>query len=131
VKPGKHNLRLIVCGGRDYADHLHVWATLDRLHAERTIVTIIEGGATGADHMAGQWADQHHVEHRTVAADWKQHGRRAGPLRNGEMLKLNPDGVVAFPGGPGTGDMIHQARAARVPVWEVPEPPVAGSPDPY
>lgn len=35
------------------------------------------------------------------------------------MLKQLPDGVVAFPGGRGTADMIKQAIAARISVLRV------------
>jgi predicted Rossmann-fold nucleotide-binding protein len=34
------------------------------------------------------------------------------------MLDMKPDGVVAFPGGDGTADMVRRARAAGVKVWE-------------
>jgi hypothetical protein len=54
-----------------------------------------------------------------VPAEWKKHGKRAGPLRNMRMLEeWKPDGVAAFPGGSGTADMIAQARNAGVKVWE-------------
>jgi UDP-N-acetylmuramoylalanine-D-glutamate ligase len=45
------------------------------------------------------------------------HGNAAGPIR---MLKEGkPNYVVAFPGGPGTRDMVNKAKAAGVPVVEV------------
>lgn len=37
------------------------------------------------------------------------------------MLREKPDLVVAFPGGPGTRDMISQAKKARVKVIEIKE----------
>lgn len=46
-------------------------------------------------------------------ADWKKHGKAAGPIRNGIMLRDGkPDMVVAFPGGRGTANMVDQARLA-------------------
>ena len=33
-------------------------------------------------------------------------------------LTFNPVGVVAFPGGTGTADMVRQAKAKGVNVWE-------------
>lgn len=42
---------------------------------------------------------------------------KVGPKRNRKMLELKPDGVVAFPGGRGTMDMIRAATEAGVPVW--------------
>jgi hypothetical protein len=59
------------------------------------------------------------VLHVTIQADWKRYGPAAGPLRNAEMLhEYQPDGVIAFPGGKGTTDMIKKARQAGIKVWE-------------
>jgi predicted Rossmann-fold nucleotide-binding protein len=111
-------LRLVVCGGRDYADVWAVHKTLTRLHAERGIAAIIQGGAKGADELARIWASEHDIPVETFDADWKQHGKAAGPIRNGVMLaESKPDGVVAFPGGRGTADCVRQAEAAGLTVW--------------
>jgi predicted polyphosphate/ATP-dependent NAD kinase len=32
------------------------------------------------------------------------------------MLDLEPDRVIAFPGGPGTANMVYQAHRRQVPV---------------
>ena len=45
--------------------------------------------------------------------------RGAGPVRNARMLVEKPDLVIAFPGGPGTADMVRRARAAGVEVVEI------------
>jgi len=49
-----------------------------------------------------------------VAADWARFGRSAGCRRNQAMLGLGVGLVVAFPGGPGTADMVRRARGAGV-----------------
>jgi predicted Rossmann-fold nucleotide-binding protein len=117
-------LRILVCGGRGYQDKETVWRTLDRLHAERGIAAIIHGAATGADLLAAEWAWERGKTAGVLAcsypADWQKYGRAAGPIRNTEMLlKSRPDGVVAFPGGPGTRDCIRRAEAAGLKVWRV------------
>ncbi|ATI15672.1 hypothetical protein [Bordetella phage vB_BbrM_PHB04] len=111
-------MKLLVCGGRDYADREAVFAALDRVHAKRPVTLLIHGAARGADSLADDWARARGVPRDPHPADWATHGRRAGPLRNRKMLELKPDGVVAFPGGRGTADMADAARAAGVPVWE-------------
>lgn len=109
-------MRVLVCGGRDYENFDVVRATLDSLKPS----LIIEGGAAGADYCAAHWATKTGVPIRTFPADWKSHGRAAGPIRNQQMLdEGKPDLVVAFPGGRGTADMIRRARAAGVPVQEI------------
>jgi hypothetical protein len=112
------NLRIIVCGGRDYNDRQGVFINLDVTHEMDTIVEIIEGGASGADALAREWAKNNNVKLTTCPADWKKHGRKAGPIRNREMLALKPDFVFAFPGGRGTADMMRAAWQAGVEIYE-------------
>jgi len=112
-------MKLIVCGGRDYNDHESIYATLDRVHAHKPITLLIEGGAEGADYIAGCWADKHGIPHITAHPNWIYHGKAAGPIRNSTMLALAPDGVLSFPGGAGTANMVSQANRAGVKVMEV------------
>lgn len=94
---------------------------LDTLRREHGALTIIEGGATGADTLAREWWKARHVgELITVRADWKKHGKAAGPIRNQHMVDhYKPELVVAFPGGRGTADMVRRAKAADVKVMEI------------
>lgn len=111
--------RVLVCGGRDYRDAKHVRRVLDGLRIEHGPLTIIEGGAGGADACASEWAHLRGFDNLTFRADWTAHGRAAGPIRNQKMIEEGkPDLVVAFPGGSGTADMVRRARAAGVPVIE-------------
>ncbi|KQP61039.1 DUF2493 domain-containing protein [Methylobacterium sp. Leaf108] len=113
-------MRVLVCGGRDYRDKAHVFATLDRLAAEPGIDWVIQGGATGADQMAREWCHIRRIGYLNFPADWKQHGRAAGPLRNATMIaEGRPDLVLAFPGGRGTADMTRKAEAAGINVVRV------------
>lgn len=127
---------LLVCGGRDYRNGALVFTTLDALHAEHQFRDFMQGGATGADALAREWAmtkpeivrweckaawlDLSHPDAviRT-RADGTQYDAKAGHRRNTRMLAWLPDLVVAFPGGDGTKDMVRQARAANVQVMEV------------
>lgn len=107
---------VLVCGGRDYNDAARVDDVLDGVRIHK----LIHGAATGADAMADRYALDHHIPVETYPADWKTHGRAAGPIRNQAMLVLGkPDLVIAFPGGRGTADMIRRAKAAGVRVVEV------------
>ena len=111
-------MRVLVCGGRDYSNISAVRHALCALHAKRGITLLIEGGALGADRLAREWAIASSVPHQTFNADWTAHGKAAGPMRNDRMIaEGKPDGVVAFPGGRGTSDMIGKARSAGVKVW--------------
>jgi len=113
--------KYLICGGRDVQDYDAIDRVLQVLilHPERACV--IHGAARGADTLAATWARANRVpDVIAVPADWKQHGKAAGPIRNRQMLELHqPDVVIAFPGGPGTADMVKQARAAGVVTVEV------------
>ena len=121
-------MRVLVCGGREYQDWQTVRKTLSQLHTDYTITHIIQGGAKGADTFSKQWAAMYQVPSTQFSAKWNQYGKRAGYLRNQEMLvKGKPDLVVAFPGGNGTAMMVRIAKEAGVTVMEMlppfPAPP--------
>lgn len=118
----KREVRVLVCGGRDYVDRGRVFSVLDKLGLPRGRTLLIEGGASGADRLARRWAQSRGVQTVTYDANWKFLGRSAGHVRNSAMLKHGrPTLVVAFPGGDGTADMVAKARAASVDVLEVDE----------
>lgn len=113
-------MRVIVCGGRKYNNAIRLYGVLGRLHRERGVDVVIQGGAPGADELAAKWASANGVNTVTYSAEWDKYGRAAGPKRNQAMIEReHPDGVVAFPGGSGTADMIRRAEAAGVPVWRI------------
>lgn len=113
-------MRVLVCGGREYADREKLAAVLADLRQTRGIAHLIAGGAPGADTLAAEWADDHHLPCSVFMADWEGLGRKAGPIRNQRMLdEGKPDLVVAFPGGRGTADMVRRAREAGVEVVEI------------
>lgn len=108
-------VRVLVCGGRNYADRGRLFAAMDDLHGHLDFSAVIHGGAPGADSLAGEWARSRGVEEIAVPADWKRHGKAAGPRRNQSMLDdHHPTCVVAFPGGKGTADMVRRAASARL-----------------
>lgn len=118
-------MRVLVCGGRDFNDR-DAMARALKEYKPKPLTTgvsdaiIIVGGAPGADTLAEEWADCFGVRKRVFLANWKAHGKAAGPIRNQRMLdEGKPDLVLAFPGGRGTADMVKRARAAGVRVVEV------------
>lgn len=116
--PDRAPERILVCGGRNFDDGALLEQTLNQY--TDSVRVIIEGGAPGADRLARTWAQMRRIEVLTFYAQWKRHGKAAGPIRNSAMLANGrPDLVVAFEGGRGTADMVTQAKLARVPVIEV------------
>ena len=115
-------LRLIVCGGRNYHNKKAIWIALDDVHLKYGIAAIIQGAADGADRWAAEWGWEHQKDNVLVCsypADWQKEGKSAGPKRNARMIaESNPNGVIAFPGGVGTADMIKKAKTADLLVWQ-------------
>ncbi len=108
-------MKVLVCGGRDYKDYGFVAQELAKLNP----TDIIQGGARGADHLARVWANAFHIPCISYVANWKLHGKKAGPIRNKQMIdEGKPDLVLAFPGGKGTASMVKIAKDANVTVRE-------------
>lgn len=113
-------MRVLVCGGRDYQNSLIMSRALSNVRFMRGMDVLIEGGAEGADAYCRFWATRNRVPVLTFDADWKVHGRAAGPIRNRRMLEEGkPDLVIAFPGGKGTASMVRLANGAGVEVIRV------------
>lgn len=110
-------LKVLVCGGRDFTDRARAFSVLDTLHSERPIGCVISGGARGADTLGELWAISRRIAVMKFPAHWDTLGSAAGKMRNCWMLDYGkPDIVVAFPGGPGTRHMVAQSRRAGVEV---------------
>lgn len=86
----------------------------------------------GVDRLADEWAHARGIPVTRVAADWRTHGRCAGPIRNARMAAMGADLCVALPlasepdawGGRtysrGTDDMILCAgRAPNGPILSI------------
>src|SRR5258708_3563686 len=66
---------------------------------------IISGGAMGADSLAERFARENNIETRITKPDWKLYGKRAGAIRNLEIVKAS-DEVLAFWDGSSKGTEI-------------------------
>lgn len=115
--------RILVCGGREFTDGAYIAEYLYALGPR----VVIHGAARGADKLAGLWAWRHRdrvveLPFPVPTEEWDRFGGYAGHLRNARMLEEGrPDLVLAFyPGGPGTANMVRQAQAAGVEVWQIP-----------
>ncbi|MGV1787340.1 MULTISPECIES: SLOG family protein [Agrobacterium] len=119
-------MNVLICGGRDM-DRIDAWNWLEKNAMDElsfasglsnfTIDKIIHGGCRGADEGAGEWATSEHIPVAVCQADWKKHGKAAGPIRNQLMIDLHkPDFLIALPGGKGTENMIRLAESHGIKV---------------
>lgn len=112
--------RVIVCGGRHFNDQNFVDDRLGWFEKNYGPISfLIHGNACGADTCAHRWAIKNNVAGVACPVTdekWRKYGKRAGILRNMEMLKKDPDYVLAFPGRHGTNHMIDIAHKSGVKV---------------
>jgi len=118
-------VRVLITGGRDWEDEYAIDVIVAGLAALTAGVNerfqLIHGHCpTGADAMADTWKDV--VDVVRFPADWSV-GKKAGPLRNRQMLDEEPDLVIAFhddlASSKGTKDCVGEARRRGIPVWQL------------
>lgn len=117
-------MKVLVCGSRDWTDPTLIGQRLSALPGEHEEIVVLHGAARGADTVAGMIAsDFFGFTVRAFPADWAAHGKKAGILRNLQMLDERPDLVIAFQidGSRGTQHTIDEARRRGIPV-EIHEP---------
>lgn len=114
-------MRVMITGSRDWTDSSLIQASLVTINAtmrkDNEPTTLVHGGANGADTIGAAaatelgWALEEHIP------DWSK-GKRAGPLRNVEMLESGIDLVIAFhkDNSRGTKHAIETARKMKIPV---------------
>jgi hypothetical protein len=130
--------RILITGSRDWPRERIVEAVLDsELHDDH--LTIVHGGARGADSMAAHWARRMHrnvtvffrgegmtldVVEEKHPVNWSPYGiynPMAGRVRNQEMVDAGADVCYAFiyRGSPGATHCAERAAAAGIPVVRI------------
>ena len=112
-------MRILVCGGRDYKDKDKVFSTLQRVHEDRCIDSIVHGGCSGADSIADDWAKINGIHRIQCPANWEFYKGYAGPHRNKFMATLGIQGAIAFTGGNGTRGMVSILEGCEIKVMKV------------
>lgn len=124
--------RVLATGGRDRDDKALIWATFDDIRQEHPRLIVVHGAAypkkengvrpdRSADWLIHLWCTDRGIYEETHPADWTQHGKAAGMIRNADMVALGAHQCVAFPGtGNGTRDCMRRAAAAGIPVRPIP-----------
>ena len=107
-------MRLGIIGSRTFADYDKFLAVFGSLIYRDDITVIVSGGAIGADLLAEKYADYWQIPKRVFFPDWQKHGKKAGFVRNAEIV-AGCDVLMAFWDGQsrGTKDSIDKARQMR------------------
>jgi YspA, cpYpsA-related SLOG family len=78
----------LITGSRDFPtqEAWFIYRELDKLLKENPNLTMINGGAKGADTICLRWAGMRGVPTEVYKANWTKHHKAAGPIRNREMI---------------------------------------------
>lgn len=95
--------RFLVAGSRTWTDFNMIEAALLPVYQHYGPVILIHGDCKGADTIANSFWVQWNLPSEAYPADWENHGKRAGYLRNKQMIDLQPIGMLAFIKGPSVG----------------------------
>jgi len=104
-------VKVAVVGSRDYPNLEQVRAFVASLPEGTEVFT---GGARGVDRAAELTARAHHLRVVVVVAQWHVYGKKAGYIRNAELV-AQVDKVVAFwyAGSKGTAHVIRCAETSQ------------------
>lgn len=80
-------MKIIVAGSRDVFEYDLLKSFMVKICKKYDITHVISGKAKGMDSCGEFWAVEHGIPIIDMPADWSQ-GRKAGPLRNIDMLKV-------------------------------------------
>lgn len=109
-------MRILVTGSRDWPEE--DWRVIsDTLWEINPFVGrehwLIHGGARGVDTIASNVIATWNWQVQRVTAQWAEHGRAAGPMRNQRMVDMNPDVCIVFRRNMSRGATDCGTRAER------------------
>lgn len=126
VEPGSEAIfegrkRLLVTGSRTWPNQPAIVGAIMKQWVDwgRPPVTLVHGGAAGADLMAAEAIANTDVfkveEHKAL---WDVYGKAAGPIRNAQMVSLGADAVLAFihNNSKGATGCLELAEKAGIPI---------------
>lgn len=93
-------MKLAIIGSRSFNDYKKLEDTLFPYLTRITLV--VSGGARGADTLGEQWAKNNNIKTLIFPADWEKYGKRAGFIRNEDIIK-NCEVCIAFWDGESKG----------------------------
>ena len=113
--------RILICGDRHWTNFQLILETLAEENQREPVETVIHGSAQGADTLGGYAAERLGIPVLSFPADWRRHGRAAGPIRNlHQFNEGKPTLGLAFhdflENSKGTKDMVKIMWNAGVPV---------------
>lgn len=110
-------MKLIIAGSRN-SPNVNIGQILEKHGLYHLTSDIISGGSGVIDRLGEVFANEHSRNLVIFYANWNQHGRGAGPMRN-QRMALYADALLAIWDGKskGTLNMIEEMRKLGKPVY--------------
>lgn len=107
-------MKLAIIGSRAFNDYDFLKNNILKNIKLEEIITIVSGGAKGADSLGKQFAIEFKKEYIEYLPDWGKYGRAAGVKRNTFIIEES-DLIIAFWNGEskGTKDSINKAKKLK------------------
>lgn len=84
------------------------------------VTEVVCGMARGADMFGAKWAYENGIPVKKFPANWDEHGKAAGPIRNAEMAEYADAAIIfIWDGSRGSADMERKMRTLRKPVFTI------------
>jgi hypothetical protein len=111
-------MKVAVIGSRTFNSYESVVNVLSKIN----ITEIISGGAKGADSLGERYAKDNDIPTQIFLPDWQTHGKKAGFLRNTQIIEAC-EMVVAFWDGEsrGTKDSLDKAEKLGKKILIIPQ----------
>lgn len=117
-------MKVIIAGSREIilsAAETHKIISSSVIKESLAISEVVSGACgRGVDRAGEQWADAMLIPKKLFPADWKKHGKSAGPIRNKQMAEYADAAIVIWNGqSRGSENMIHEMKLLNKPVHVV------------
>ena len=83
-------MKIAIVGSRTFEDYEAMCSFIEEKLATMgcaTIEAVVSGGAWGADTLAERYAQERGLQLIVFPAEWKKYGRRAGFIRNVDIIR--------------------------------------------
>lgn len=109
VIAGSRNLELNICFLNEMLDNFNLYPE-----------EIVCGCARGIDYLGEKYSEYNGLKLAEFPANWEEHGKAAGPIRNREMAKYGDALLLIWDGkSSGSQNMKEEMKKQNKPIYEI------------